>query len=100
MENQLSELNKLHFFSKSILPIKFLTFGTDDFITIHPSTKDPKFLGMALNYYPKEKMYEVVEEMAGEKQNELWVYLETENLEEACNCLLLGNNRTPIKIWN
>lgn len=57
--------------------------------------------GMVMTYSPIEKTFEVSEQQAGEKQNELHIYTDTKQMAAALKSLLLGNkNRKPIKVWN
>jgi hypothetical protein len=70
-------------------------------IIIEPTTRNkPKMEGMQIIYSELDKIYEVSEYQAGKKENELWIYLETQSLKRAVKNMLKGNKRKPIKIWN
>lgn len=73
-------------------------------ILIEPSTKKTGKLkagqldGMQIWYFGKEGVYEVSEQQAGKKQNELWIYETTTSLKIALKGLLKGNNRKATRI--
>lgn len=58
------------------------------------------FDGMMITYFNDSKIYEVAEYQAGKKQDQLWIYKETKNLQTALNTLIKGNKRKPIKVWS
>ena len=71
-------------------------------IQIEPTGyKDKKFDGMAILF--EDGIYEVVEQQAGKKENELHIFLETRSLKVALNNLMKGNKRRKseiLKIWD
>lgn len=71
-------------------------------IHFEPSTRvSDLYDGMIMTYSPADKSFEVSENGAGEKQNELHIYTDTKSLSAALKSLLQGNkNRKPIKIWD
>lgn len=85
--------------------VNFQIDNSSDSILIEPSTVDAlKNLnvnvdGLQITYFFNSKIYEVAEIQAGKNKNELWVYLETPDLQLAIKEILKGNNRKPIKIW-
>lgn len=77
-----------------------------DTILIEPNTnkigsnRKDFFDGLMLNYFIKEKIFEVAEYKAGPAANELHIYKETQSLKIALKELIKGNKRKPIKIWS
>jgi hypothetical protein len=67
-------------------------------IIIQPKTKSDFLAGMQILY--DVNGFEVSEYMAGVKENELWIYKNTNSIKIALKELMKGNNRTPIKVWN
>jgi len=55
---------------------------------------------VAWHGHPEDMYFEVFEIMAGPKQDQLWVYMETKSLRCAVKNALKGNNRSKkLKIW-
>ena len=65
------------------------------------SPRDDFFDGLEIIWYCSQRLFEVVETMAGPKENELWVYLETKCATVAIGEYMKGNKRksSAIKIW-
>jgi len=63
--------------------------------------REDYFDGMELVYYPTQRLFEVIETMAGPKENELWVYRETRSATVAVGEYLKGNKRKSqaIQVW-
>lgn len=60
------------------------------------------FDGLEIVWYCNQGLFEVIETMAGPKENELWVYLETKCATVAVGEYMKGNMRknSAIKIWD
>lgn len=58
------------------------------------------FDGLAIIINQKEKVIEVLENRAGENEDELWIYHKTRKLSTALTQLRKGNKREPIEIWD
>jgi hypothetical protein len=74
-------------------------------ILIEPDTrktgklKSGKLDGMQIWYYGKGGVWEVSEEQAGNKENELLIYETTKSLKVALKGLLKGNNRKATRVY-
>ena len=71
-----------------------------DMLQCEPFSKKSKFDGMII-YYENEE-FEVVELMAGGREDELHVFFKTESPKRALNNFLKGNNRPRhkcLQIW-
>jgi len=96
--------DELYVIANEILTPKKIKFTLDkskidenlELFTITPNTrsvKDGSLDGLEILYYPKERYFEAVEQMAGPKENQLWIYKTTKSPRIAIKQILKGNNR-------
>jgi hypothetical protein len=96
--------DELYVIANEILTPKKIKFNLDkskidenlELFTITPDTrsvKDGSLDGLEILYYPKERYFEAVEQMAGPKENQLWIYKTTKSPRIAIKQILKGNNR-------
>ena len=96
--------DELYEIANEILTPKKIKFTLDkskidenlELFTITPNTrsvKDGSLDGLEILYYPKERYFEAVEQMAGPKENQLWIYKTTKSPRIAIKQILKGNNR-------
>lgn len=65
------------------------------------SPRGDYFDGLEIVYYYGQRLFEVIETMAGPKENELWVYRETKSATVAVGEYMKGNKRKSqaIRVW-
>ena len=65
------------------------------------SPREDYFDGLEIVYYSTQRLFEVIETMAGPKENELWVYRETKSATVAVGEYMKGNKRKSqaIQVW-